>query len=123
MDYRHADNPVPFSTARRTHRADAAMLTDGPGPGTGVLLDADGSPPPGSDGLHCRHCGGEIGVPFVRGLHDCVQEYRHTGSGTVHCVVAREDGRRTGFAEETAAPCREPGCMPGARHEEAARPD
>jgi hypothetical protein len=83
----------------------------------GVMLDADGSPPREADGRHCKYCGEEIEVPFARGLHDCVQEFRHKASGTVHCVIAWVNGLRASFAEETATPCWTPGCLSNAEHE------
>lgn len=90
----------------------------------GVLLDAEGFVPPEANGRHCRYCGEGIEVSLDHGggaQPGSVQEFRHTASGTVHCVLVQKDGVRVEFDEDTAQPCWKDGCLSHAGHD--ARPD
>lgn len=129
MDFRHSDNPVPFSSWPEVpYQPWQAWQDDPPAEAPdgsaeewpeeiGVLLDVDGNPPPEAEGRHCRHCGEDIEVPFYRGTARCRQEFRHKASGTVHCVLSWVNGLRTAFADETATPCWAEGCLSNAEHE------
>lgn len=87
----------------------------------GFQLDEHGMVPEGLTGLHCKYCGEPV-QPYVMAAWAkpySVQEWYHSKELTVHCVFAWHYGVRASFAEETATPCRDPGCKSNDEHEAA----
>lgn len=132
MDFRHSDNPVPFSSWpevpyqpwqawQGTPPAEAPEGSAEEWPeAIGVLLTGEGSLPPEAFGRHCRHCGEDIMVTLAHGgpaQPGSVQEYIHKGSRAVHCVLSWVNDVRKAFADETATPCQSEGCLSNAEYE------
>lgn len=85
----------------------------------GFQLDEHGLVPEDAQGHHCKHCGEPV-QPYLIAPHArpfSVQEWFHSKELTVHCVFAWHFHTRASFAEETATPCRDPGCLSNDEHE------
>lgn len=106
-------------TAR--HRAGLPVIDDSHDDDIGFQLDEHGLVPEDAQDHHCKHCGEPIQphllAPHARPLS--VQEWFHSKELTVHCVLAWHFETRVAFAEETATPCRVPGCKSNDEHEAA----
>ena len=86
----------------------------------GFQLDEHGLVPEDAPaGLHCKYCGEPVEPHLLPATARplSVQEWFHSGELTVHCVFAWHHGVRAALAEETATPCRDPGCLSNAEHE------
>lgn len=84
----------------------------------GFTLDEHGLVPEDAQEHHCKHCGEPIQPYLLARIRPfSVQEWFHCRELTVHCVFAWHHDVRVALAEETAAPCRIPGCRPHDEHE------